>query len=104
VSRSRRASVVFFAVMTAGMAGFGTAICVKGYLADGLICFGTAALFAVIGLLAWINWRALELNRDLVRVNGDLSQANQGILDLNQELLERLASAGERARYDESCD
>jgi hypothetical protein len=104
LSRSRRASVVLFAVLAAAVAGIGTDWAVAGYIAASVSCFGIAGLIAVIGLLAWINWRALELNRDLIRVNGDLSQANQGILDLNQELLERLASAGERARYDESCD
>ena len=65
----RRISVAFFGIIAAGMTVIGAGELGSGYLQYGLTCLGVAAAAVVTCWLTWINWRILELNRDLIEEN-----------------------------------
>jgi hypothetical protein len=84
--RRHRAWTAFFGVFGGLMAGFGIAAFARGYLAWGLTAFTGTGLTAVIGAFVRMNWRILDLNRDLLEQN---RQLRGRIAELMRRLHER---------------
>jgi hypothetical protein len=71
VSRTwrRGAWVAFFGVPAGFILAAGVVNLTRGHIPEGLTDFGVVALAVIIEVLAWLNWRLLEMNRGLMEEN-----------------------------------